>query len=158
MNMAVPLFISWWFLVVYKFILYNLHQADTPLTHSTIALTNIVWAIIQYMPSVLWRCWLGGTWLSMWSEVQMICIWSRWYHCHPIVSCSSKIQSALPFWFWLTQVVLEKRPLNGCNSSSSLSCNCDRSDNAPKGIYGLRWHKSLKFCGNSSPFQFMVIE
>ena len=22
----------------------------------------------------------------------------------------------LPFWYWLTQVVLEKRPLNGCNS------------------------------------------
>jgi len=25
----------------------------------------------------------------------------------------------LPFWYWLTQVVVEKRPLNGCNSSSS---------------------------------------
>jgi len=24
----------------------------------------------------------------------------------------------LPFWYWLTQVVLEKRPLNGCGSSS----------------------------------------
>ena len=23
------------------------------------------------------------------------------------------------FWYWLTQVVLEKRPLNGCSSSSS---------------------------------------
>jgi len=23
----------------------------------------------------------------------------------------------LPFWYWLTQVVLEKRPLNGYNSS-----------------------------------------
>jgi len=30
------------------------------------------------------------------------------------VSCSSKIQIVLPFWYWLTQVVLEKRPLNGC--------------------------------------------
>jgi len=25
----------------------------------------------------------------------------------------------LPFWYWLTQVVLEKRPLNGCSSSTS---------------------------------------
>jgi len=25
----------------------------------------------------------------------------------------------LPFWYWLTQVVLEKRPLNRCSSSSS---------------------------------------
>ena len=30
------------------------------------------------------------------------------------VSCSSKIQVGLPFWHRLTQVVLEKRPLNGC--------------------------------------------
>jgi len=30
------------------------------------------------------------------------------------VSCSSKIQIGLPFWYRLTQVVLEKRPLNGC--------------------------------------------
>jgi len=26
----------------------------------------------------------------------------------------------LPFWYWLTQVVLEKRPLNGNSSSSSM--------------------------------------
>ena len=32
------------------------------------------------------------------------------------VSCSSKIQIGLPFWYRLTQVVLEKRPLNGCSS------------------------------------------
>jgi len=25
----------------------------------------------------------------------------------------------LPFWYRLTQIVLEKRPLNGCSSSSS---------------------------------------
>jgi len=24
----------------------------------------------------------------------------------------------LSFWYWLTRVVLEKRPLNGCSSSS----------------------------------------
>jgi len=42
-------------------------------------------------------------WLSIWSEVQTICIWSSWCHWHPIFSC-----------FWLTLVVLEKKPLNGC--------------------------------------------
>jgi len=36
-------------------------------------------------------------WLSVWSEVQMICIWSSWCHCHPIISCSSKIQNCLTF-------------------------------------------------------------
>jgi len=30
-------------------------------------------------------------WLSVWSKVQMICIWSTWCHCHPIISCSCKI-------------------------------------------------------------------
>ena len=30
------------------------------------------------------------------------------------VSCFSKIQTVLPFWYWLTQVVPDKGPLNGC--------------------------------------------
>jgi len=45
----------------------------------------------------------------LWSEVQMICIWSRWCHCHSIISCSSKVRNGLPFWRRLTQLVLEKR-------------------------------------------------
>jgi len=53
--------------------------------------------------------------------VQMICIWSSWCYCHPITCCSSKIQNGLPFWCRLTKVVLEKRPLNGCTSSTSRS-------------------------------------
>ena len=36
-------------------------------------------------------------WLSVWSEVQMICIWSSWYHFHPIISCFIKIQIGLTF-------------------------------------------------------------
>ena len=30
------------------------------------------------------------------------------------VSCFSKIQIGLPFWNWLTRVVQDKGPLNGC--------------------------------------------
>ena len=62
-------------------------------------------------PFGLWK--LSGevlAWLSVWSEVQMICRWFSWCHCYPIISCSSKIQNGLPFWCRLTQVVLEKRP------------------------------------------------
>jgi len=33
---------------------------------------------------------------------------------------SFKSRLVIPFWYWLTQVVLEKMPLNGCSSSSSL--------------------------------------
>jgi len=47
-------------------------------------------------------------WLCVWSELQMICIWSSWCHCHPIISCFIKIQNGLSFWCRLTQVVLEK--------------------------------------------------
>jgi len=35
----------------------------------------------------------------------------RWCHCHPIISCSNKIQNGLHFWCQPNQVVLDKRPL-----------------------------------------------
>jgi len=47
-------------------------------------------------------------WLSVWSKVEMICIWSSWCYCHPIISCFIKIQNGLPFWCQLTNGVLEK--------------------------------------------------
>ena len=46
--------------------------------------------------------------------------------CHPIISCSSKIQNGLPFWCRLTQFVLEKRPLNRCSSSREELINVGR--------------------------------
>jgi len=60
-------------------------------------------------------------WLSVWSKVKIVCKWSSWCHCIP------KPHHLWPhlnpdwftFWYWLTQVVLEKRPLNRCSSSSS---------------------------------------
>jgi len=83
---------------------------------------NVLANHINKVSSVLWCCWLGGRkgiwhvktewWGTVWSEVQMICTWSSWCHCHPIISCSSKIQNGLPFWCRLTQVVLEK----GCQT------------------------------------------
>ena len=75
------------------------------------------------VPSVLWRCWLGGrkgirpvkklsggvlAWLSVWSEVQT-CIWPSWCHCHSV-----KSRLVLRFWYRLTRVVPDKGPLNGC--------------------------------------------
>ena len=58
----------------------------------------------------------GGVlgWLSVWSQVQT-CIWPSWCHCHSLSLASVKSRLVLPFWYWLTQVVLEKRPLNGCS-------------------------------------------
>jgi len=54
-------------------------------------------------------------WLSVWSEVQIVCIWSSWCHCHPQTPSSLawfKSRLVLLLWYWFTQDVLEKRPLN----------------------------------------------
>ena len=78
---------------------------------------------VMYMPSVLWRCWLGGrkgirpvkklVWLSVWSKLQT-CIWPSWCHCHSLSLASVKSRSVLPFWYRLTWVVPDKGPLNVC--------------------------------------------
>ena len=44
----------------------------------------------------------------------------------------------LPFSCWLTSDVLENRPLNGCSSSSSMSCQIRT-----------QWHKQPKKCKHS---------
>ena len=57
----------------------------------------------------------GGVlaWLSVWSEMQT-CIWPSWCHCHSLSIASVKSRLVLPFWYRLTSVILEKRPLNVC--------------------------------------------
>ena len=61
----------------------------------------------------------GGVlaWLSIWSKVQT-CIWPSWCHCHSLSLASVKSRLILPFWYWLTRVVPDKAPLNGCSSSN----------------------------------------
>jgi len=57
-------------------------------------------------------------WLSVWREVQIVCTWSIWCHCIPkphYLLPHFKSRQVLPFWYRLTQVVLEKRPLSGCS-------------------------------------------
>jgi len=47
----------------------------------------------------------------------VVCLERGAFACGPAdvtaVCCSSKIQNGLPFWCRLTQVVLDRRPLNG---------------------------------------------
>jgi len=52
-------------------------------------------------------------WLSVWGEVQ-ICIWPSWCHCHLLSLALAQSRLVLPFWYQLTWVVPDKRPLNGC--------------------------------------------
>ena len=59
------------------------------------------------------RCWHG--YLSG-ARVRMICIWSSWCHCHPIISCFIKIHSGLAF-------LLPIHPSDvGCLSLLSFQC------------------------------------
>ena len=51
--------------------------------------------------------------LSVWGEVQ-ICIMAQLMPLPLTVSCSIKSRLVLPFWYRLTLVVPDKRPLNGC--------------------------------------------
>jgi len=53
-------------------------------------------------------------WLSVWSVVQIICIWSSWCHCHPVISCFIKIQIGLAFLVPAYPGVVEKGLLNKC--------------------------------------------
>ena len=57
----------------------------------------------------------GGVlvWLPVWSELQT-CIRPSWCHWHSLSLASVKSRLVLPFWYWLTRVVPEKGPLNGC--------------------------------------------
>ena len=58
------------------------------------------------------RCWCGNL---------CVCMWSSWCHYHPntpLSLASFKSGQVLRFWYWY-HVVLQKRPLNGCSSSSS---------------------------------------
>ena len=51
--------------------------------------------------------------LSVWSELQT-CIWPSLCHGHSLSLASVKSRLVLPFWYWLSQVVPDKGPLNGC--------------------------------------------
>ena len=65
-------------------------------------------------------------WLSVWSEVQIVCVWSGWCHCHPKTPsylASNKSRLVLPIWYQLTRLTWEKRPLNRCSSSSYIVHN-----------------------------------
>ena len=122
--------------VLYKSVFYITSHYDT----CTICYFNMCWIAnisqlnlphgtvwLALMPSVLWRCWLGGrkgirpVKSKWWGADVVICLeWGADLHIAqlmllPLTVCSfSKIQIGIPFCFRLIQVVLDKGPLNGC--------------------------------------------
>jgi len=85
------------------------------------------WIICSLISSVLWRCWLGGM-----KGIRPVKNWvvGCWRGClsgarcrlaygpadatatHSLASVKSRL--VLPFWYRLTRVVPDKRPLNAC--------------------------------------------
>jgi len=49
-----------------------------------------------------------------WGAGMVICLQLGADHCHSLSLASVKSRLALPFWYWLTRVVMDKGLLNGC--------------------------------------------
>ena len=100
-------------------------RQQQPLTNFILFVNYCLHSVLWMPNSVLWHCWLGVredirpiklsdevlAWLSVWSKVQMICIWSSWCHCHSSSLVSVKSGMVLPFSY---RLILEKKPFNGC--------------------------------------------
>jgi len=79
-------------------------------------------------------------WLSVWSEVQMICIWSSWCHCHPIISCFIKIKIGLTFLVPAYLGYPGKEAMKRVYVSLSLSLGCFIHSEWPNRIWCPRWY------------------
>jgi len=99
--------------------------ASRPLCNCRHDITTTYYCIL---PSVLWHCWLGGRkgirpvknwvvgcWCGYLSGASCRLAYgpadANATHC---LFASVKSRLVLPFWYQLTQIVLEKGPLNGC--------------------------------------------
>ena len=71
------------------------HNPKRTVITATNGRKKILPLVAQCLPSVLWHCWLGVRKsiqpVKKSDEVQIICIWSSWCNCHPIISCFIKI-------------------------------------------------------------------
>ena len=102
-----------------------------------------------------------SVWLFVWREVQIVCLWFSWCHSHPQTPssvASFKSRLVLPFSYWVTQVVLEKRPLgvdyimNCVCSSPPAHCEVSRIPGMCQKLF-VRWqhvsfHHLCQHCRN----------
>ena len=120
--------------------------------------------ILRILPSVLWHCWLGvrksigPVKIDWWGVGVVICL-ERGADCMhmvrlmplhpetPSTLASLKSRLVLPFWHRLTQVVPEKKTLNGCSSSLRIfviSCVLPKVVATSPGITACRLNPPLK--------------
>jgi len=86
---------------------------------------TVVWRQEEHRACTNWVIWCWCGYLSgARCRLQTLCMWSSWCHYHtktPPSLAAFKSRLVSPFWYRLTQVVAERRPLNGCSSSIIIS-------------------------------------
>ena len=111
---------------------WNINGMWRPLQHNINSLKAalVYWLVDRIavwedpVPSVLWRCWLGGRKgirpvKTEWWGAGMVIWLERGADLHmaqlmPLSLASVKSRLVFPFWYRLTWVVPDKGPLNGC--------------------------------------------
>jgi len=117
--------------------------------HELLAVLGLVSSLLsQAVPSVLWRCWLGGrkgirpVKTEWWGAGMVICL-ERGAHWHmaqlmplPLaVSCFSKIQIGFTFLIPAHLGSPEKGPLNGC----VCVCKSSREERLSDDLFCVEW-------------------
>ena len=97
---------------------YSARSASLPLSPSAPSSPSVNIAPIYY----IWNWLTDKVSASAWNKVRTICIWSRWWHCHPIISCFIKIQTGLPFWHSKKRLCLNKCLLSESGSMILQDC------------------------------------
>jgi len=70
------------------------------------ALTLLVGHWEEYLACRNWACWTVGVVLSVWCEVQIVCIWFSWCHCIP--NPHHLLPRLILDWFYLSATVLPR--------------------------------------------------
>jgi len=101
------------------------HNQSNNLFHTSCYLSRWCYSVLQCFDAVGWVAGRisGCKKNEWWGAGMVICLERGANDLHMvrlmplplIISCFIKIQNGLPFWCQFTQVILEKRPLNGCS-------------------------------------------
>jgi len=108
--MPLPLIVSCFSKIQIGFTFLVLAHPGSP-GHRAVKRVCVCVSLLAFSALTLLVGWQEGH--PVWSEVQT-CIWPSGCHCHSLSLASVKSRLVLPFSYWLTRVVPEKVPLNGC--------------------------------------------
>jgi len=123
-----------WLVKLWDFPIDRLHVVRPPVVWSqwSVLLSLYDYSFSAFSALTLLVGWQEGirpVIIEWWCAGMVICLQQGANYFHmvqlmplpPIISCFIKIQNDLSFWCLFIQVVLEKRRLNGCSSSSNSS-------------------------------------